>query len=469
VDEAAEKFVLRVLSTLTRRKMLAKGDRLIIAVSGGPDSTALLAVLAEIAPGRQLGIEAAHLNHQLRGEESSRDEGRARELCGRLGIPLHVARHEGASWTANIEEQARSARYAFLLRTAVERGCRWVATGHTLDDRAETTLMRLIRGSGVAGVSGIMPVRPDGVIRPLIDCARTEVLAYLQSRQLTWCEDSMNHDPRFLRARMRHELFPILRTMNPKVLQALGRFADDAADDTAVIDRLTQEALGSRRGADGSLDVSGLRDLPGAIRGHLLRRWLAAQRGHLKGLAHVHLRSVERLATRDDEARQVDLPGAGRVVREQALLRYRVGADASVEPIDRDVVAGEVIELCDGWSLAADLVPAPMRVPPAEMNLWHFWADADEVVGPLRFRNVRRGDRIRPMGTRGHRKLQDVFVDAKIPRSLRWRLPVLETGDTLLWVPAVIRSNDALIGARCRVAWRIAVRTAPVAGAPTLC
>lgn len=455
-------FVRRVERTLNRFKMIAAGERLLVAISGGPDSTALLSVLLELSERRGVSLRAAHFNHGLRGNESDRDQDAVEQLCARLNVPLSIGRGDSAPGS-NIEERARTARYDFLFRTAAELGCTRIATGHTRDDQAETFLMRLVRGSGLDGMVGIRPVRADGVIRPLIESQRTHVIDYLSARGVSYCADSMNSDPRFLRTRVRHELLPWLTSVNPAIVRTIARTARSVAADVETLDRLARDALGAAETDAGGLVVSRLQMVPENLRGRVVRQWLRRRRG-LRGLGATHLAAVYDLTTGGSASRRIELPKRGAVLREYDSLRYEDSEPAVTQSVPRPVGAGTSIDLDGGWHLTASLVPNPVDVPASERNHWHFWADADAIKGQLSLRSARRGDRIQPLGLAGHRKLQDVFVDRKLPRQQRWTHPVLEADGEILWVPGLMRSGRALVSGSTRAAWRVVMQAVAVAG-----
>lgn len=461
-------FARRVRRTIEHWRMLEAGDRILVAVSGGPDSVALLAVLCELSRRLRIRLEAAHYNHRLRLGEAERDQACAAQVADQLRLPFHCGAASDVSRSGNIEEHARVARYDFLRDLAGRLGCRRIATGHTRDDQAETLLMRLVRGSGLDGLGGIAPVRADGIIRPLIDCEREDVLAYLRARgSLPFCEDSMNSDRRFLRSRIRHEVVPQLRAINPHLARTLARVAEVMAAASSALDEFTEVALQTCVAENGELDVKKLLAQPVALRGRLLRRWLAARRGTMRGVGFAHVRALRNLAEHLAPAGEVRLPHGGAVVRDYANLRFEREASIVEQPFGpwrTDITPGSRFELADGWQVSAELVGSPDGVPVAERTLWHFWADADAVGQGLVLRSVRKGDRIEPLGGPGGRKLQDVFVDRKVPRSRRWCRPALESHGQLLWVPGVVRSRHALISRATKCAWRVVIAASGVAG-----
>ena len=442
--------------------MLVGGDRVLVAVSGGPDSMALLAVLRALAGNGEFELCAAHFNHLLRGAEGLRDQACAEHVAQRLGVPCVVGSATALPRGANLEARARAQRYDFLTAVGAARGCTKIATGHTVDDQAETVMMRLLRGSGRDGLAGIRPVRAGHIIRPLLDCSRHEVLAFLAAEGLPYCEDSSNREQRFLRNRVRHELMPVLRALTPAAVRRLATTAQVAGVESRWLDDHVRGLAAGMVAADGALSVVGLAQLPPALRGRAVREWLRSRRGDLRQISAAHVDALLALACGDRPNRQRRVPGGGCVRREYDVLRFAARAPQPATELEHVLLPGETVRLPSGWQLAAQLVSVvPRRVP---VDLWTLVADADAVRAPLLVRGVRPGDRIQPFGMTGHRKLQDVFVDRKVPTGVRRHQAIIEADGEILWVPGVIRSASAPITAATRSTLRVIASDSGVAG-----
>jgi tRNA(Ile)-lysidine synthase len=292
--------------------MLARGTRVLAAVSGGADSTALAWLLAELDARKIVTLAGlAHLNHQLRGDAADRDEDFCRALAARVGVPFECEREdvgaEARTLGVSVEVAARGARYAFLARAADKQSAVCVATGHTLDDQAETVLLRLLRGAGNRGHSGIRPVR-ETVIRPLIDCRRTELRDYLAHRGETFREDASNADVAIPRNRVRHELLPVIERMAPGGLAALARSASLAADDEDFLEAAAIIAASDVVLVDGDgvqLNVAALARLAPAIARRVIRGAIERVSGSEVGrLTAAHIEAVRNL-----DAGHLDLAG----------------------------------------------------------------------------------------------------------------------------------------------------------------
>lgn len=448
-------FAEAVGRTISRWQMIGAGQRLLVAVSGGADSTALLAALLELG----YPVLAAHLNHGWRGSESDRDEAAVRDLAAALGVPLVVEpwpEHVPAESGGGLEEQARRVRYAFLLRRAAEHGCARIATGHTRDDQVETVVLRIERGCGIEGLAGILPRREDGVIRPLLEASREQVLAYLEERGLSHVEDSSNRNLRFDRNRIRFSLLPELRRRAPDLDARLARLAAMAVSarrrERDVAARLLETAVDS----NGRLDLGRFAARQPAVRALAVRAWLARVRGDLRRIGRAHLRDI---VDCDRSGASASVPGGGRVWNEHGWLRFAAASPRLDPPETIPLAPGILIETADRWRLAATDVETPAAAIELPRDLSEAVADYDRLPLPLAVRTWRPGDRIRPLGMRGSRKLSDVFIDAKVPRWQRSRLPIVEAGGQILWIPGVIRSSLAAI--QPTTARILRLRTAP--------
>lgn len=387
--------------------LVAAGERVVVGVSGGPDSTALAHALVRMG----VDVTAAHLDHGWR-PESAADAQAVAVLCRRLGVPLHAER---AADGARSEAAARAVRYAFLARVAQRVDAAKVAVGHTADDQAETVLLRLVRGAGLDGLSGMPGRRPLAcgveLVRPLLGCTRAQTLAYCRDNALEWREDATNADPAWLRNRIRKQLLPLLeRECNARIRDALLRTGSLLADDAAALSAWEAREY---RLADGALVLDA--SLPIAIRRRLVRRFWAERTG-LPPLAAAHVAQVLRGAA--------SLPRGWHAAWQGERLRLTAApaADAADPP------PPFVYRLP---------VPGWVDVPEAGLRL-----TAVGSSDPLVVRGRRPGDRLRPWGGPGERKLQDLLVDAKVPRELRDRLPVVTTPEgTLLWVVGVRRAE----------------------------
>ncbi len=338
------KFAHRLLAEWLRLDSAAEaGARVVVAVSGGADSTALLLGLDELLQAARLDLKltVAHLNHGLRGEAGRADALWVAELAKRLGYEIKLGsaavKREAAEAADNLEQAARRARYQFLSATALAEGARAVLVAHTMDDQAETVLLRLLRGSGMDGLGGIEPVRSleaGGevlLLRPLLSWAtRAQTEEYCRVCKVEFRSDEMNEDERFARVRVRKILLPLLRTFNGRITETLARNASLLRADASVLNSAAAELL-IAAGSDATnaeeqpqLRVSTLRAAPAALRRRALRQWIAAGRGDLRRLEMVHLLAVEGLLMGERGGRRIELPGGATVSRKRGLLQLHI-------------------------------------------------------------------------------------------------------------------------------------------------
>lgn len=311
-----------LLPWMTRWHMLPpRGGVMLCAVSGGRDSVCLLHYLASVAPEHGFAVAAGHLNHRMR-PEAQRDEEFVRELCRSLGVECYTEAapvYETAErWGLGVEETGRKLRYDFLFRTADTIGAARIATAHHAGDQAETVLLNLLRGTGPEGLGGIPPVR-GRIVRPLLQTDRQEIEAYVQAQGLSFVEDSTNEDTRYARNRLRRQIWPQLRTVNPALNEAIGRTAEILRRENDYLDALAEERL-PKQGA--SVDTAALLAAPEALRPRMVRLLLDRMPTGKKDVGGVHIDAVLTLAERG--CGTLDLPEGLRVVCRRGRLELRI-------------------------------------------------------------------------------------------------------------------------------------------------
>jgi len=427
--------------------MLRGGEGVLVAVSGGPDSVALLDVLCSLRASLALALSVAHVHHGLRPEADAEAEAVER-LCARLGVacrvePVTVRR--APPWDG-LEAESRRARHAALARAAAAVGAARIATGHTADDQAETVLMRLLQGAGPRGLGGIAPVR-GALISPLIETRRADVVAHLDARGLTAAEDASNRDPRFLRSRIRHDLLPFMVELTGgSVVEALGRSAAAAravVGDLAARARADLERAATRDAAGFTLEVGPLEAQPLELAAETIRQ-AAALLGETRPLRGPAQRALRRLLGEAPRRRAVRL---GRLVVERSGRRLRVGPPALPAVATRAWAAPDVLEMPEiGQRLTARVFTrGPDYVVPRDPARAAF--DADLLPLALTVRARRPGDVFAPFGAAGLRRLKSFLIDAGVPRWQRPRTPLVEAGGDIVWVAGVRRGRRAPITA----------------------
>jgi tRNA(Ile)-lysidine synthase len=441
----------------------AAPEPILLALSGGADSVALLHALGELGPHFGCRLVAAHLNHRLRGEESDRDEASVRDLCSALGVELIAEQSTDLDASEpNLEERAREARWAFLAAAAARIGASRVATAHHADDQAETVMLRLLRGAGAAGLGAMAASRQLGeagvtIMRPMLGVWRHEILRYLDSIGARYVSDSSNADLGFLRNRIRIELLPALeRDYAPGVRRRLAALAAEMRGLDDYVTAAARAELGQRLrerlpgGPLDLLDLNGFAGLHPALAAALLREFLAARIWSLRRLSRRHIDELRRLCLGDSPSATLDLPGGWRAERHYDALAVeprrnapdRRAAGVAAVPValarsgvTRVAWAGFVFH---SRVIPADAVPIPLGLDEACF-------DADLAASGLVVRNFARGDRVAPLGMEGTRKVQDVFVDRKLARSRRFTFPMVTLGGQVAWIPGMARGRVALV------------------------
>lgn len=429
-------FEKAVLQSIERENLFKAGERMVVALSGGPDSVALLTVLQRLPYALQL--VAAHFNHQLRGEASDADEAFVLRFCEQSDIHLQVTRldtrRRARESGHNLEDVARSQRYAFLFEVARRQGA-LVATGHTLNDQAETFLMKLARGAGPAGLSGIYPLRqnlgqpaPVTVVRPLLARTRAEILDYLARRNLSYRIDATNEDVSLERNWVRHQLLPLLcEKLNPELPQVLSRtarlFRETEEFLAAEAEKAFARCAAEKRG-ELELRTEALQQLPAILQKEVLRLAVRRCKGDLENIALQHIEDVLKLA-RQPSGKQVHLPGGLRVQHEFAELRFLTKSPPAAFCYELSV-PGEIYVKEVGKRVRASRVTAAEPAPGAA--LLNFPGDR------LWVRSRRPGDRYRTSLRSPEKKLKRLLLEKRIPKSRRDELLILEAEGSILWV-----------------------------------
>jgi tRNA(Ile)-lysidine synthase len=433
-------FIDKVKGTIRRFGLLTKGHTVLVALSGGPDSVALLHVLVAIKSEFGLKLCAAHLNHKLRGKESDRDEKFAGGLASGLKVRFFSkridVRNEAKRRKLSIEEAARELRYQYLEKLARQVKADRIALGHQADDQAETFLMRLIRGAGSAGLSGIPPKRGK-IIRPLIQIRRAEIEEFLEANQFPCRLDSSNYLPDYLRNRIRLSLLPkIEEEFNPKIVETLNRTADILSLQQQYIQDASRgllESLGETGRRSVTLDMSALADIDKCLHREMVRLCVKKLKGDLKQLSFEPVDRALELAYQRKSGRRVQLVDTiWAEVSGGKLAVYRREKKSYIYPLE---LPGEVnlkdqgikikAEILETESLSDNLVS---RHPNVALLDW------EKLKEPFCLRNRRRGDRFNPLGMKGTKSVADFLIDAKVPRYIRDEVPILTAGDEIIWV-----------------------------------
>jgi tRNA(Ile)-lysidine synthetase-like protein len=450
----------KVARAIAQGALWAPGETIVVAVSGGADSLCLLHVLHALQPGHGGRLHVAHLDHGFRGATAAAEAARVVEIAHALRLPVTAGLADVPALMeqehSSAEESARRVRYRFLAGVAAAEEASAIALGHTADDQSETVLMHILRGAGLGGLRGmrpaaplapwmeedLFPTHPLRLVRPLLEVTRAETENYCAACGLTPAQDEWNQDPRFLRVRLRQEVFPLLETINPRVREALRRLADLAAWQEEDLDSLLMRiwpALARPAGEAVRLRLAGWRDLPWTLRLQALRLAVREVRGHLEDLGWEATVAAGRLDELD--------------VGSEVALVEDVIARREYEAIvvgRRDDLAGAIPWLELGAGRIPLAVPGRTALPGGH-SLWaevldreevdwfqagggEAWLDAGACGARLWLRTRRPGDSFQPLGMAGHKKVQDFFVDEKIPHGERDRVPLVISPRGIVWI-----------------------------------
>ncbi|MBZ5563255.1 MAG: tRNA lysidine(34) synthetase TilS [Acidobacteriia bacterium] len=438
---------------MRKRGLFRVGERVGVAVSGGPDSVLLLEFLGEFA--RELGLTLAvvHFNHHLRGAESDGDEAFVRQLAEARGLAFLHGGAEVAQVARtrrrNVEATARDLRYRFFFSLVSKGQLDKVATAHTANDQAETVLMRLLRGSSTRGLGGIYPVLDGKVVRPFLSITRPEIEEELARRKLEFRVDSSNLETRLKRNKLRQEILPRLaKEFNPRVIALLKEFAERARDDEAFLDQQARERARPwrvREEAAERIPVRPLADFPPAISRRVLRQMLQGARGNLQGITYGHVEALLRFAAEAQSGRSLALPGGLVAQKDFDWLSIKPSAAG-----DADGDFSFVVEVPGTLSIAPLGVTFRFKiVKPDELAKAYnsrrktALLDPQKLGGKLRLRNWRAGDVFCPLGSHKSRKLKELFRRHKVPREQRKLWPVLENGQQIVWVRGLPPASTA--------------------------
>jgi len=449
----------QVKKTIEKHQMIAPGEGLLVAVSGGPDSVALLHILYSLREDLRLRLEVAHLQHGIRGVEAQEDAKFVAQLAAKLRLPLHLKeidlpRIRSAAGKGNLEALARAERYRFFAAVARERKFGKIATAHTQDDQAETVLMWLLRGSGLKGLGGMPLVHPLDlanvelasrllVVRPLLYVSRAEIEEYLKEKDLTFRLDRSNQDLSFLRNWIRLKLIPQLKEkIDGNLLARLAQQAELIRQEDDLMDGLARGVLDEIRTAEGINRGSLLRHSK-AMQRRLLRLWIEATRGHLRGLDFQHVESLLDVIADGPPQGRLSIPGGWQLVKEYETLKLdkqsrKMGQQCPCYSYNlragKDLLIHEAGLTIQSLEISPSLAGLPDNFMEAVFDIASLTAD-------LTLRNFRRGDRFQPLGMTGHKKVKELFIEKKVPLAVRASLPLLVLGDEVIWIPGYGRSE----------------------------
>jgi tRNA(Ile)-lysidine synthase len=452
-------LVQSVEKTLLEFSMLHPRDKVLVTVSGGPDSVALLHVLLALQKKFDIQLGVAHLDHGLRPSAAARDAAFVSSLCNRIGMPLHAAKTDirdlHQQQRGSLEALGRKARYHFFSRIARKFGYSKIALGHHAGDNAELVLMNLLRGSGPLGLAGIPPVRNNRYIRPLIEQPRKSILNYLQDNQVAFVLDATNDDLRFLRNRIRHELMPeLIRRYNPNLVDTLNRTAAIFRAEEDWLNQYSGRIFNTLADCDATsvrMPISTLLEKHAAIQRRTIRTAIGHVKGNLKSITLQHIDAVLCLCREGSPGQLLHLPGRLTIQKqpEEQLSISRqpspLTSRASSYPAETMPLYTVPVPHPDGGTrtmmvkelgiiLVLGSIPVESISSLTSAGQHTAFFDMDKLTFPMLLRNTLPGDRFMPLGMQGTQKVKDFFINNKIPREMRLKTPVLVSKDTIVWI-----------------------------------
>ena len=421
---------MNMLQTIQKYNMISHKDHVLVAVSGGADSVALLHGLLELRETLSLELSVCHINHNLRGGESQADAGFVRKLCADLSLQFFLYTADIKQEGTSLEEAARLVRYSYLHRCAAECKASKIALGHNQNDNAETLLLRLGRGTGLTGLCGIPPVR-DIFIRPLIETGRGEIEIYLAQHGISYRTDSSNFDKTFSRNRIRHDIIPVLKKINPQTVAQLSKSIELFREDEEYLNQLANEALPNCL-ADGNIHIPAILKLPKALQKRVIRAALTLK-SSLKNISQQHIIQIESLLF-SENGKETHLPGGLRVRREYEMLLFLPASTAIPEMFSYDITMDVPVFIpALGNYVLISLKSFCNNYKKNSVGMCTKYFNYDKINGTIKIRNRQPSDRIAIAGV-GNKKLKKELCDRKVPRIRRDLLPLLAVGSDVLWI-----------------------------------
>ncbi|MEA3346208.1 MAG: tRNA lysidine(34) synthetase TilS [Chloroflexota bacterium] len=463
------KLLRRVRETIEEYGLLERGEPVVVGVSGGPDSLCLLHVLKQLASEYEVTPHVAHLEHGIRGQESEAEAQFVSDLAQQWGLPFTVEHADVPRWAEEeglaVEEAARRARYGFLAQVAIQIGASRIAVGHNADDQTETVLMHFLRGSGLAGLRGMLPLSPLGelrlgealrdsslaaelrLIRPLLRVPRSAIEDYCRRKDLEPRFDRSNLDTTYYRNRLRWELLPALESYNPNIREVLRRTAQVVAADYELLrqglERAWRQILQRESEEAIAFDLEGWRGLPLSLRRSTLREAIHRLRRSLRDINWVHVENARQVAEGGETGAQAALPN--HLMLTVGYEKLRIAEKGYVPPVKWPTVRSHLPVAVPGttelpgtdWQLTARIIDRA-ALPDEELyseDRWQAFLDAEVAGRDLILRSRRTKDRFQPLGMEGHsQRLRDFMINVKVPAAHRDEVPILAAGDRILWV-----------------------------------
>ena len=469
MQKMLSEFEKKVAGFIEANDCFGSADKILLAVSGGADSTALLHTMCALKTAGVLSAEllCAHINHQLRGTEADDDEDFVVEQAKRLGLTATTKRVDVRFFAhknrLSIETAARKLRFESLLDIAKAGDCRWIATAHQKNDNAETVLQRLARGTGFRGLGGIWPVRSfaGGIYfaRPFLCVSRDEIIEYLKKHNLKWRTDHTNADWTYRRNFIRHRLMPALQQeCSSSIVEQLFELSQSAQRFYSLVGKRADKiwaGLSDCKDEKIKLDLKLFQSEPQPVKVELVRRSLARLGSGERDLTHRHYKGILQLSNQNASGRGLELPGSFAVCRECGKLVFSRGAKETSTP-DEQIVKSIELEIPKKISFGNYLIKATVLdankcdVEKFKLEKTSFieWFDFDKMSLPLVVRFRKAGDRFVPLGLMEEKKVGKFLTASKVPQQVRWKVLIIVDREKIIWVFPIRISEDAKVTGR---------------------
>jgi tRNA(Ile)-lysidine synthase len=454
-----DRLLQKVARTIADFDMFKPGDSVLAGVSGGPDSLALLYALLELAQSFSFSVGLAHLNHGIRKDEANHDEAFVRSMAVKLNVPFYIRKANvlnlKKSQKLSLEEAGRNARYGFYFDVAEKESFNKIAVGHQKDENAELILMNMIRGSGPKGLAGIPARRQNCIVRPLIHCSRKEIIEFLAKRNIQYINDKTNNDRRYLRNRIRHDLLPLIKdAYNPEIVESLNRLGNILRDEEEWIQGTVESifrknCIVSNEGAMG-FRVSWIKTVQPALKRRLIRHAVKEVKGELRRIDFNHIERILTLVHKKSGFKSIDLPDRIRVeisgdfifiskyhgkLRGITARRFETEKKVFDQTFFKSGFEPGVFIIDEtGAKLRFSCADAGSGLKVSNAGSEIAMMDMERVAFPITVRNVRPGDRFRPLGMNGTQKVKKYFINNKVSRQQRTSCPVLVSGERIIWL-----------------------------------
>ena len=473
-------MIHKVKAFIEKHDMFHQGDRVVVGVSGGADSMALLACLDQLKEELDLRLFIAHVDHGLRGNESDLDRELVVKTARELNLPFYLKSLDlkNVRVGQSFEDAARTERYRFFFQLYDEFGAHRIALGHQFHDQAETILLHLLRGTGAEGLAGILPVRDKIVVRPLLCVTREEIQTFLTAGNIAYREDQTNRSNAFLRNRIRHELIPRLRKYNGRIEQSLYNLTKVMQIDNDYWEREIRRVFRSL-GVDPLSDRSvisreSFSELHEAMQRRIIKTLLESASQDKNGINQRHIEAFLRLIREGHVGQKLSMPFQREVILQykEVLIRKKVGNFSAKDSHSQHEMNNDDDTSMKDYATTQINIPATIDTgenrntlylsltdPPSSWDKISqiSYIDYDKLERPLFLRTVKPGDSFRPLGLSGKKKLKSFFIDRKVPREERKKIPLLVDRKRILWVGGMAISDDVKVTASTRTCLKIEI------------